>query len=69
MIRLRTVSEAVTGRICDGQGSRQERGGQQLREDSLDSACISQNDVDLGFETLLSSAQLALHLFTSNPLV
>lgn len=56
-------------KICDGQGSSQERGGQQLREDSLDFSCISQNNVDLGLKTLLSSAQLAFNLFTLSPLV
>lgn len=56
-------------KICDGQGRRQERGGQQLKEDSLDFSFISPTSVGLGFQTLISSAQLAIHVLTLNPLV
>lgn len=56
-------------KICDGQGRRQERGGQQLKEDRLDFSFASPNNVGFSFQTLISSAQLVIHLFTLNPLV
>lgn len=37
-------------KICDGQGKRQERGGQQLKEDSLDFFFTSPTNVGLGFQ-------------------